>query len=84
MFANRIFRAKEMDQAINLFRTSVGFLEMEISCLIFMRYYYFYKDKTLMCLGDELTDKDETVLLELGFDRNDCVAGNFVIWYKKG
>ena len=37
------------------------------------------KDKTQMCLEDELTDKDETVLLELGVDCNDCVTGNSVI-----
>ena len=49
-----------------------------------MSYHYFYKVKTLMCLGDELTDKDETVLLEIGFECNDCVAGNSVIWRKKG
>ena len=41
------------------------------------------KDKTLMCFGDELTDKHETVLLELGVDYNDCVTGNSVIWHKK-
>ena len=37
-----------------------------------------------MLLGDELTDKDETVLLELGVDCNYCVASNSVIWHKKG
>ena len=36
-----------------------------------------------MFLGDELTDKDETVLLELGVDCNDFVAGDSVIWHQK-